>query len=183
MKVCVSCFCHASVKFGLTTAQHCLRQIQLQSCFEKRKKKSHPWHLQGTSSKMFYSFRLSADLNSFNMMLSGSDLSSKGQKDQRETQMFKDGRTSHLSKELQQKLEKRYVDESTEPATRYSYGSCSAMQTHATKLPAHSFCADVNARGGLELNQQPCFLLLGSLPLPACAAGVPKLLVSIHTYN
>lgn len=114
-------------------------------------------------------------------MLSGSDLSSKGQKDQRETQMFKDGCTSHLSKELQ--LEIRYVDESTEPATRYSYRSCSAMQTHATKLPAHSFCADVNARGGLELNQQPRFLLLGSLPLPACVTGVPKLLISTHTYN
>lgn len=116
-------------------------------------------------------------------MLSGSDLSGKGQKDQRETRMFKDGRASHLSKELQQKLEIRYVDESTEPATRYSCGSCSAMQTHATKLPAHSFCADVNARGGLELNQQPCFLLLGSLPLRACAAGVPKLLIPTHTYN
>lgn len=29
--------------------------------------------------------------------------------------------------------------------------SCSAVETHAMKLPVHSFCADVNARGGLEL--------------------------------
>lgn len=30
-------------------------------------------------------------------------------------------------------------------------GSCSALVTHATKLSVHSFCADVNAVGSLEL--------------------------------
>lgn len=35
--------------------------------------------------------------------------------------------------------------------THYTYRSYSAMKTHTMKLPAHSYCADVDAQGGLEL--------------------------------
>lgn len=42
-----------------------------------------------------------------------------------------------------------YLDKSTGPLTRYSYRS--NCETHAMKLLVHSFCADVNARGRLEL--------------------------------
>lgn len=38
------------------------------------------------------------------------------------------------------------------------------MEAHATKLPAHGFCADVNPSGGLEF-----FVLLQS-----CVTVVPK---------
>lgn len=31
------------------------------------------------------------------------------------------------------------------------YKSCSAMETHAMKLPANRYCADINVRGGLSL--------------------------------
>lgn len=30
--------------------------------------------------------------------------------------------------------------------------SCLAMESHAAKLPVHSFCADVNARGDVYLH-------------------------------
>lgn len=48
------------------------------------------------------------------------------------------------------------------------WATCLASDTHAVKLPAHSLCADVSARGGLELcsycvnralvTQRPCSL-------------------------
>lgn len=42
------------------------------------------------------------------------------------------------------------MDKSTGLHTYYTHRSCSALQTYAAKLPAHTFCADVNVRGALE---------------------------------
>lgn len=41
---------------------------------------------------------------------------------------------------------------STGPPTRYTYRSCSAMETDAMELAVHSFSADVNGNGVLELH-------------------------------
>lgn len=43
-----------------------------------------------------------------------------------------------------------YIDKGTGPPTHCTYRSCSTIETHTSKLPAH-FCADDKARGGLEL--------------------------------
>lgn len=60
------------------------------------------------------------------------------------------------------------VEKHTGPPIYYAARSCLALDTHAVKLPAHSLCADVSARGGLELcrycvnralvTQRPCSL-------------------------
>lgn len=44
-----------------------------------------------------------------------------------------------------------YMDKHTGPPTHYSYRKCLALETHVTKLLVHSFHADRNGRGGLEL--------------------------------
>lgn len=44
-----------------------------------------------------------------------------------------------------------HTHKSSVPPTRYACRSCSAVETHAAKLPALRYCADVYARGGLEL--------------------------------
>lgn len=36
-------------------------------------------------------------------------------------------------------------------ATHYSYRSCLTIETYVVNLQAHSFCADVNGRRGLEM--------------------------------
>lgn len=60
------------------------------------------------------------------------------------------------------------VEKHTGPPIYYAARSCLASDTHAVKLSAHSLCADVSARGGLELcsycvnralvTQRPCSL-------------------------
>lgn len=39
------------------------------------------------------------------------------------------------------------MDKTIRPHTNYTYRSSSAIETHALKLPTHSFCTDVNVRG------------------------------------
>lgn len=39
------------------------------------------------------------------------------------------------------------------------YKSCSAMETHAMKLPANRYCADINVRGGLSVSGEDWQLL------------------------
>lgn len=39
------------------------------------------------------------------------------------------------------------MNKSSGTPTHYTYRSCFSLETHAMKLPAHSFSADVNARG------------------------------------
>lgn len=46
----------------------------------------------------------------------------------------------------------QYMNKSTGPHPPYTYRSHSVMKIQAMKLLAHSYCADVNARGSLELS-------------------------------
>lgn len=39
------------------------------------------------------------------------------------------------------------MDKTIRPHTNYTYRSSSTIETHALKLPTHSFCTDVNVRG------------------------------------
>lgn len=43
------------------------------------------------------------------------------------------------------------MDTNSRPPSYYTYRSSLAKETHEMKLPAESFPADFNARGGLEL--------------------------------
>lgn len=44
----------------------------------------------------------------------------------------------------------QHIDKGIGPPAYYTYRNCLAMETHAVKLLVHIFCADVNARGGLD---------------------------------
>lgn len=47
--------------------------------------------------------------------------------------------------------------------------SCSAMETHATKLPVHSFCTEVNPRGDLVcVSQTVCHFVLLTVNCGLC---------------
>lgn len=64
---------------------------------------------------------------------------------------------------------RKYIAWSTASPTHYIY-SCSAMRTHAMKLPAHSFCADINALmrfGALQFMSQQSLLCTLALGDPA----------------
>lgn len=49
--------------------------------------------------------------------------------------------------------------------TYYTYKSCLVMESHALKLPVHSFCADVNASTETGILSWLLFYSISSFPL------------------
>lgn len=59
--------------------------------------------------------------------------------------------------------------------------SCLAMESHAAKLPVHSFCADVNARGDVYLHSYSVSRLWANFVL--CAAFYNPAMLAVQSWN